>query len=67
MEPLAIMALQLSNIEARSALPDAPVVEDRPSRLSKLTGGVTSARRSLIGRHLAAPARMPRPEVGRAA
>ena len=36
MEPLAILALQLAHAEAHSALPDAPVVDGRPSRLGRL-------------------------------
>ncbi|HEU5127073.1 MAG TPA: hypothetical protein VFU12_03715 [Glycomyces sp.] len=70
MEPLAILALKYTYEEARSALPDAPVVEDRPSALSRLAEGVAAARRGLIARHLrrSAPAALPaRGEVRRAA
>ncbi|GAB3229004.1 hypothetical protein GCM10027447_21970 [Glycomyces halotolerans] len=70
MEPFAIVALQLMNEEARSALPDAPVVEDRPSLFGRLASGVASARRGLFARHLRgpAPAALPtRGEVSRAA
>ena len=65
MEPFALVALQLTNVEARSALPDAPVVEDRPSVLGRLVGGVASATRRL---RESAPAVLPkRGDVRRAA
>jgi len=70
MEPLAILALKHTYEEARSALPDAPVVEDRPSLLARLADGVAAARRGLIARHLrgSAPAALPvRGDVRRAA
>ncbi|WP_026929907.1 hypothetical protein [Glycomyces tenuis] len=36
MEPLAILALQVMHDEARSALPDAPVVEHRPTVFDRI-------------------------------
>ncbi|WP_100448678.1 hypothetical protein [Glycomyces xiaoerkulensis] len=68
METYAILGLHLVNDEARSALPDAPVVEDRPSAFARLASGVAAARRGLFARHLRNPAAVPSPgEVRRAA
>ncbi|GAB3648446.1 hypothetical protein [Glycomyces tarimensis] len=65
MESYAILALQLMNDEARSALPDAPVVDDRPSRLGRLAGTVAAAGRRL---RESVPAALPkRADVRRAA
>jgi hypothetical protein len=52
MDPYAFLALQMVKSEAMSALPDAPVVADRPTLLSRITGGITAARRSIIARDL---------------
>ncbi|MCH7231354.1 hypothetical protein L0U85_10910 [Glycomyces sp. L485] len=69
MDPLAIVALQLMNQEAHSALPNAPVVDDSPSLFSRLVGSVASARRGMAGRLVrdAAPAIPQRADVRRAA
>ncbi|MDN3240520.1 hypothetical protein [Glycomyces tritici] len=71
MDAYAILAIQLVGSEARSALPDAPVVpDDRPTLFSRITGGFTAARRGLIARDLRAasePALPTRAEVRRAA
>jgi hypothetical protein len=52
MEPYALLAIQIVNTEATSALPNAPVVADRPTLFSRIAGGVTAARRSFIAREL---------------
>jgi hypothetical protein len=52
MDAYTILAIQLVGSEARSALPDAPVVPDRPTLLSRIAGGLTAARRGLIARDL---------------
>jgi hypothetical protein len=70
MDAYGILAIQLFGTEARSALPDAPVVADRPTLLSRIAGGVTAARRNLIARDLraASEAALPkRADVRRAA
>lgn len=54
MDPYAFLAIQIQNSEALSALPDAPVVADRPTLLSRITGGVTAARRGFFARDLRA-------------
>jgi hypothetical protein len=70
MDAYSILAIQLVGSEARSALPDAPVVPDRPTLLSRIAGGFTAARRGLIARDLrvASEAALPkRADVRRAA
>jgi hypothetical protein len=52
MEPYALLAIQIVNTEATSALPNAPVVADRPTLFSRIAGGVTAARRGFIAREL---------------
>jgi hypothetical protein len=41
MEPLALVAVQFMLNDARSALPDAPVVDDSPSKLSRMLRSAT--------------------------
>lgn len=69
MDSYALLAIQMVNTEATSALPDAPVVPDRPSLLSRIAGGITAARRGFIARDLRASseAALKRTEVRRAA
>lgn len=68
MEPFAIVAVQLMASEARSALPDAPVVPERPSTLRRLAGATAAVRRGVFGRHLRDAAVPPtRRDVRRAA
>ena len=70
MDAYALLAMQMVGSEARSALPDAPVVPDQPTLLSRIAGGFTAARRGLIARDLraASEAALPtRAEVRRAA
>lgn len=70
MEPYALLAIQMIQSEAQSALPDAPVVPDRPTLLGRIAGGITAARRGFIARDLrvASEAALPtRAEVRRAA
>ncbi|WP_199038560.1 hypothetical protein [Glycomyces salinus] len=68
MEPFAIVAVHLISAEARSALPDAPVVPDRPSTLSRMAGAAAAVRRGVFGRHLRDAAVSPtRRDVRRAA
>ena len=70
MDPYAILAIQMSKTEAHSALPDAPVVPERPTLLGRIAGGITAARRGLIARDLraASEAALPkRADVRRAA
>ncbi|MFC3492298.1 hypothetical protein [Glycomyces rhizosphaerae] len=70
MEPYALLAIQMIQSEAQSALPDAPVVADRPTLLGRIAGGITAARRGLIARDLrvASEAALPtRADVRRAA
>ncbi len=52
MEPYALLAIQIVNTEATSALPNAPVVADRPTLFSRIAGGITAARRGFIAREL---------------
>lgn len=52
MDPYAILALQMVESEAKSALPDAPVVEDRPTLLDRIVGGFAAARNGFIAREL---------------
>jgi len=52
MDPYALLAVQFLKSEATSALPDAPVVPDRPTLFSRIAGGVSAARRGLIARDL---------------
>ncbi|MCC3762690.1 hypothetical protein K3N28_06355 [Glycomyces sp. TRM65418] len=54
MDPYAFLAIQFVNSEARSALPDAPVVPDRPTLLSRIAGGITAVRGGFIARDLRA-------------
>lgn len=58
MDQYAIVALHLMSAEARSALPEAPVVPHRPSLFERLSAGM---RRGVVGRSLrdkaAAPTR----------
>jgi hypothetical protein len=69
MDAYALLAMQLMNSEATSALPDAPVVPHRPTLFERISGGVAAARRGLIARHLrASEAPLPnRADVRRAA
>lgn len=70
MDAYGLLAIQMVASEARSALPDAPVVADRPTLLSRIADGITAARRGLIARDLraASEAALPtRAEVRRAA
>jgi hypothetical protein len=52
MDPYALLAIQFAQSEATSALPDAPVVADRPTMLSRIADGFTAARRGFIARDL---------------
>ncbi len=52
MDPYALLAIQMVKSEAMSALPDAPVVPDRPTLLGRIAGGITAARRGFIARDL---------------
>jgi hypothetical protein len=68
MDPYALLAIQVVASESRSALPDAPVVPDRPTMLGRIAGGLAAARRSFIARDLRAEAVLPtRADVRRAA
>lgn len=70
MEPYALLAIQMIRSEAESALPDAPVVPDRPTLLGRIAGGIIAARRGFIARDLrvvSEPALPTRAEVRRAA
>lgn len=69
MDPYAFLAVQLISTEARSALPDAPVVPERPSLFSKIASGLAAARRGFYARDLRVPteAALKRTEVRRAA
>ena len=52
MEPYALLAIQIMNTEANSALPNAPVVADRPTLFDRIAGGFTAARHGFIAREL---------------
>ena len=52
MDPYALLAIQFVQSEATSALPDAPVVADRPTMLSRIADAFTAARRGFIARDL---------------
>ncbi|WP_030162267.1 hypothetical protein [Glycomyces sp. NRRL B-16210] len=69
MDPYAFLAIQLISTEAKSALPDAPVVPERPSLASRIADGLAAARRGLYARALRVPteAALKRTEVRRAA
>ncbi|THV28075.1 hypothetical protein [Glycomyces paridis] len=70
MDSYALLALQIVNTEATSALPNAPVVPDRPSLLDRIADGLAAARRGFYARELRVPAEAALPkrtEVRRAA
>ena len=50
MEPMAIMGLHAAYREMRSALPDAPVVEDRPRRQNRYAVTVRLATAGVLRR-----------------
>ncbi|MQM26379.1 hypothetical protein [Glycomyces albidus] len=52
MDPYAFIAVQLIKSDAGSALPDAPVVEDRPSLMDRIVGGFAAAKHGFIAREL---------------
>ncbi|RRR96494.1 hypothetical protein [Glycomyces terrestris] len=52
MDPYAFLAVQLIKSEAGSALPDAPVVPDRPSLMDRIVGGFAAARHGFLAREL---------------
>ncbi|MDA1358411.1 hypothetical protein O1R50_02195 [Glycomyces luteolus] len=52
MDAYALLAIQMFSTEAQSALPDAPVVADRPTLFDRIAGGVTAAKHGYIAREL---------------
>jgi hypothetical protein len=52
MDAYALLAIQMVSTEAQSALPDAPVVPDRPTLVDRIAGGVAAARHGFIAREL---------------
>lgn len=52
MDHYAMLAIQMLKTEAESALPNAPVVEDRPTLLDRIVGGFAAARHGFIARDL---------------
>ncbi|MEU6857992.1 hypothetical protein AB0B28_03820 [Glycomyces sp. NPDC046736] len=66
MDHYAILALQIVQTEATSALPDAPVVPERPGLFSRLGGGLAAVRRTVMARGLGIGS-LKRAEVRRAA
>lgn len=52
MDAYTLMAIQLLQTDAQSALPNAPVVEDRPTLFDRIAGGITAAKHGYIAREL---------------
>lgn len=56
MDPYALLAIQMIKSESRSALPDAPVVPDRPTLLGRISDGLKAVRRAVYTGELRLPA-----------